>query len=234
MTKLDPKLFAEAPVRDERFRVVEVWSEMENIYDDAGKMKTEFLHRQMHEEVNGLEIAARNLTDFPEADWELRMSIARQCWDEARHVDMFRHAFEARQGTVGEYPVLCFEYRMLTKIDTLVGRLAIQNRSFEAAGIQAIGDGLEAVREAGEQDLVELFDAQLPDEIQHVRYANKWIKRLSEREPRTLLDIVRAVSQANAAFAVIAGDAAIPITLDEQLKDEAGFFDTPSGATASR
>jgi uncharacterized ferritin-like protein (DUF455 family) len=228
MTQLDPSLFADPPARDGRFNVVGVWSEMENIYNDDGRMKTEFLHRQMHEEVNGLEIAARNLTDFPDAPWELRMSIARQCWDEARHVEMFRRAFEARGGTVGEFPVLCFEYRILTKIDTLIGRLTVQNRSFEAAGIQAIGDGLESVQRAGENDLAQLFDAQLPDEIQHVRYANKWIKKLVGQNPRSALDIARAVSHANAAFRIVAGDAALSITLDDQLKTEAGFFDEMS------
>ncbi len=223
MIQLDPKLFADPPARDGRFNVVGVWDEMENIYGDDGRMKKEFLHRQMHEEVNGLEIAARNLTDFPDAPWELRLAIARQCWDEARHVEMFKRTFEARGGVVGEFPVLCFEYRILTKIDTLIGRLAVQNRSFEAAGIQAIGEGLESVRRAGEEDLAQLFDTQLPDEIQHVRYANKWIKKLTEENPRSMMDIVRAVSHANAAFHIVAGEAVIQMTLDDQLKIEAGF-----------
>ncbi len=223
MIQLDPKLFADPPARDGRFNVVGVWDEMENIYSDDGRMKKEFLHRQMHEEVNGLEIAARNLTDFPDAPWELRLAIARQCWDEARHVEMFKRTFEARGGVVGEFPVLCFEYRILTKIDTLIGRLAVQNRSFEAAGIQAIGEGLESVRRAGEEDLAQLFDTQLPDEIQHVRYANKWIKKLTEENPRSMMDIVRAVSHANAAFHIVAGEAVIQMTLDDQLKIEAGF-----------
>jgi len=106
-----------------------------------------------------------------------------------------------------------------------VGRLAVQNRSFEAAGIQAIGEGLEAVRGAGETDLAELFDAQLPDEIQHVRYANRWIHALVAGDARKALDVVRAVSQANAAFKIVAGDAVIHMRLDEVLKNEAGFID---------
>lgn len=198
---------------------------MDNIYDDQGKMAKEFLHRQMHEEVNGMEIACRNLTDFPDADWGLRLCIARQIWDESRHVEMFRRAFVARGGTIGEFPVLCFEFRILTKIESLIGRLTVQNRSFEAAGIQAIGEGLEAVTSAGETDLMELFDAQLPDEIQHVRYANRWIRILVDRNPRSALDVVRAVSQANAAFRIVAGDAAISMVLDDALKNEAGFLD---------
>jgi uncharacterized ferritin-like protein (DUF455 family) len=224
MTKLDPKLFADPPARDERFRVAEVWSEMDNIYGDDGRMTREFLHRQMAEEVNGLEIAARNLTDFPDAPWELRLAIARQCWDECRHIEAFRRAFEDRGGKVGDHPVLCFEYRMVTKIDSLIGRLAVQNRSFEAAGIQAIGEAVATVTERDERDLMVLYDAQLPDEIQHVRYANKWIPELIARDKRAALDLVRAVGQANAAFKQIAGDALIEMTLTDDIRSEAGFF----------
>ena len=234
MSKLDPNLFADPPARDPRFRVAEVWSEMDNIYDDKGHMTREFLHRQMSEEVNGLEIAARNLTDFPDAPWELRLAIARQCWDECRHIEAFRRAFEERGGTVGDHPVLCFEYRMVTKIDSLIGRLAVQNRSFEAAGIQAIGDAVGAVTEANERDLMVLYDAQLPDEIQHVRYANKWIPQLIERDKRNALDLVKAVAQANAAFKQIAGDALIEMTLSDEIRDEAGFFGEPVAASAGQ
>jgi uncharacterized ferritin-like protein (DUF455 family) len=228
MSKLDPNLFADPPARDARFRVAEVWSEMDNIYDDDGRMTREFLHRQMSEEVNGIEIAARNLVDFPDAPWGLRMSIARQCSDESRHVEMFRDAFVARGGKVGDHPVLCFEYRMVTKIDTLAGRLAVQNRSFEAAGIEAIGAGLAAVTAAGETDLATLFDSQLPDEIQHVRYANKWIPELIRLDKRVALDVVRGVTQANAAFKMIAGDALIQLTLSDESRAEAGFLEQSS------
>lgn len=231
MTELDPELFADPPARDQRFEVKQVWSEMENIYDDDGRMLTEFMHRQMNEEVNGIEICARNLTDFPDAPWELRMAIARQAWDEARHVEMFRRHFEQRGGKVGEFPVLNFEYRMITRIPTLVGRLAVQNRSFEAAGIQAIREAIDQAADAGEEDLVQLFDAQLADEIQHVRYGNRWVTELGRQDRRNLLEVIRAVTQANRAFRLIAGAAFQELTLDEQTKLEAGFIDEPAATS---
>ena len=89
MIELDRSLFADPPQRDDRFEIKQVWSEMHNMWDDEGKMLVEFMHRQMNEEVNGLEIADRNLTDFPDAPWELRLAIARQCWDESRHVQIY-------------------------------------------------------------------------------------------------------------------------------------------------
>ena len=220
---LDPRLFAEGPARDARFAVREVWAEMDNLESDA-LLNREFLHRQMNEEVNGLEMAARNLTDFPDAPWELRMAIARQCWDESRHVTMFRRCYERRSGRVGEHPVLNFQYRIITRIDTLIGRLAVQNRSFEAAGIDGIQEGIAVARARGEEDLVELLEAQLADEVEHVRYANDWIKRLTDAGgARAAFDLARAVAHANAAMAVVAGDNTVQYPVAEELRREAGF-----------
>ena len=221
---LDGRLFAGGPARDGRFAVCETWAEMTNLPALDPRHHQEFLHRQMNEEVNGLEIAARNLTDFPDADWELRMAIARQCWDEARHVVMFRRCYERRGGKVGQYPVLNFQYRITTRLDSLVGRLAVQNRSFEAAGIDAIQDGIREARAAGSEDLVELLDTQLADEVQHVRYANEWVKRLVERGGATAtFHMVRAVSQADAAMREIAGEALTSYPVAEDVRREAGF-----------
>jgi uncharacterized ferritin-like protein (DUF455 family) len=223
---LDPRLFADGPARDDRFRVAEVWAEAENLEPGDSRFTVEFLHRQMNEEVNGLEIAARALADFPDADWELRLAIARQCWDEARHVVMFRRLYERRGGRLGAYPVLNFQYRILTRIDSLVGRLTVQNRSFEAGGIDAIQTEIEAARALGEAEVVALLDAQLADEIQHVRYANEWVRRLVERGgPRTTFEVVRAIGQAQAAFAVVSGGATVTYEVAAGLRREAGFSD---------
>lgn len=217
-------LFGDAPARDQRFDVKELWREMVNLGLDDPELMTEFLHRQMNEEINGMEISARNLVDFPDAPWELRMQMARQCWDESRHIEMFRRCCESRGGYVGAYPVLNFQYRIMTALPSLIGRLAVQNRSFEAAGIDAIQNEINASRERGDDDLVELFDSQLADEVQHVRYANVWIKRLTETGgAKAVLDLVRSVQQATEAFKVVAGDAMIAYPVADDIRREAGF-----------
>lgn len=219
---LDPQLFGDPPARDARFVVKTRWSEMANLDLESREVTTEFLHRQMNEELNGLEISSRNLADFPETDWELRLAIARQCWDEARHVQMFRDCCERRGGKVGDYPVLNFQYRIITKIDSLIGRLAVQNRSFEAAGIDAIQDGLR--NQSLDADLTSLLDAQMADEVQHVRYANTWIKKLLERGgARATLALAKAVAQASEALQIVAGGATVRYPVAESARLEAGF-----------
>lgn len=224
---------ADGPARDERFQVVENWSELSNEPDSDDEEIVEFLHRQMNEEINGLEISAINLADFPDAPWDLRMAMARQCFDESRHIQMFRRVFEGRGGTVGEYPVINFQFRIISNIDSLTGRLAVQNRSFEAAGIDAIQDALNLSEKNGDDDLAELFDTQLADEIQHVRFANDWIYKIEERKnPKELMAMAQAVAYANQTFAVIAGEAAASYPIAPDVRREAGFTEEEIDSTA--
>jgi uncharacterized ferritin-like protein (DUF455 family) len=221
---LDPALFGQNPERDPRFEVRELWRNMVNLPHDHPENTREFLHRQLNEELNSLEIAARNLVDFPGEDWELRMAIARQCADEARHAIAFRRLLEARGGRIGQYPVLNFQYRIMTAIPSLIGRLAVANRSFEASGIDAIQDGIGSSRRKGDDEFTTLFDAQLADEVMHVRFANVWIKKLIERDgARAVMALARAVAHADAAFKLVVGDDIVMYPIADDVRREAGF-----------
>ncbi len=226
MAQLDPQLFGDAPARDSRFTVVDYWRECANLPDDHPMKPLEFLHRQMNEEINGMENAANNLVDFPDAEWDVRMSIARQCYDEARHVVMFRKIFEAHGVHVGQFPVLNFQYRIIGKIKTLVGRLAVQNRSFEADGIDAIGYGVQEADEKGDIEMRELLEAQLADEITHVRFANDYIREAVHKNPRAAIWMGQALDAASRAFRHIMGEEGTNVTkygVDSEARIEAGF-----------
>lgn len=214
------------PARDARFDVRLTWSDMVNLPRDHPEVNQEFLHRQMNEEIEGLEIAARNLVDFPEADWELRMEIARQCADEARHALAFRRLFEARGGVPGQYPVLNFQFKIITSLSSLLGRLAVANRSFEASGLDAIGDGIASSSRRDDTEFTALFEQQLADELQHVRYANVWIKKFIDRDGgRAVMEIARAMAHAETHFAAITGSGLTLYPISESLRREAGFTD---------
>jgi len=229
---LDPTLFAESPARDARFTVAARWVECANFPPTHPLRPIEFLHRQMNEEIDSLECSAANLRDFPEAPWELRLSLARQCADEGRHAAMFRRIFEKRGGHVGQYPVLNFQYRIVAHIRSLVGRLAIQNRSFEAGGLDAIADGIEQARRDGDEEMVELFEAQQADEIVHVRFANEWINAATTQNARSVMEIGAALAGASKAFHQVMGSEAtegVSYRADSAARREAGFTDTEVG-----
>lgn len=226
MTENSSDLFAEGPARDSRFKVVEHWIECANFPSNHPEKLVEFLHRQMNEEVNGLECSARALSDFPEEEWSLRMCLARQCADESRHAQMFRRLLESKGGFVGQYPVMNFQYRIITKNNDLCSRMAIQNRSFEAGGIDAIAYSKDIAKKEGDHDLAELYEAQLADEITHVRFANEWIRQSIEKDPRNILRMGVALTIASKAFFEVMGregTEGVEYPADPESRLEAGF-----------
>jgi uncharacterized ferritin-like protein (DUF455 family) len=213
-------------MRDDRFVVRDRWKDCVNLPTEHEQKTLEFMHRQMNEEVDALECSARSICDFPEAPWEIRMFLARQCSDEARHALMFRTLFLRRGGVMGEFPVLNFQYRIICGIDSLVARLAVQNRTFEAEGIDAIQFGIGEARARGDEELAQLFDGQFADEIQHVRVANDFIQQSVQREPRLALRIAAALSAAHGVFEQVFGEAGTGVfkySPSEQGRLEAGF-----------
>jgi uncharacterized ferritin-like protein (DUF455 family) len=223
---LTPALFAENPARDSRFDVKERWIECPNLPAENPLHQLEFFQRQMNEEINSIEASARCLTDFPDAEWELRLQLARQCADESRHAQMYRRIVESRGGYVGQFPVLNFQYRIITKRPSLVERLAIQNRSFEAGGLDAITFGIEEAHRAGDHEIAELYEAQLADEVNHVRFANEWIRRAIQQNRRCLMDIGQAMTDASLAFAEVMGKEAtegVNYPIDVAGRLDAGF-----------
>src|SRR3974377_102709 len=184
------------PARDARIRVGDTWQECSNFADGDPRKILEFMHRQMNEEMDAAECSARTLTDFPNAPWELRMFLARQCADEGRHALIFCKLFQKRGGRVGEFPIMNLQYRIICKIKDLAGRLAGQNRTFEAEGIDAIGFGIDEARNQGDYELSDFFDAQFADEIMHVRCANEFLQDVIAKEPRLALKVGSALTDA--------------------------------------
>jgi hypothetical protein len=158
----------------------------------------------MNNEIGSLEIAAQMLADFPEAPWELRRELARQCWDESRHVRLLYRRLRELGGFKGEFPVSNFEWRVTCAIESLAGRLAVQNRTFEAGQMDIVGKVVEDWREAGDPATAEVLEGILADEIQHVRFANQWIRRLAAADPRVLLQVAQAMRGLSAVSRALA------------------------------
>ncbi|HUP94280.1 MAG TPA: DUF455 family protein [Burkholderiales bacterium] len=215
--------------RDSRFTVVESWSECANFPEGDPQREIEFFHRQMNEEIDSLECCAINLREFPNEEWAVRMGLARQCADEARHAAMFRRIFESRGGRVGQYPICNIQYRILANVRTLVGRLAVQNRCFEAGGLDAIKFGIEAAQQRGDHEQVDLYQMQQADEIVHVRFANDWVRAATQKDPRAVLQIGAAMSMASKAYSMMIGpdgSAGTSYPADVDGRKESGFTDS--------
>jgi uncharacterized ferritin-like protein (DUF455 family) len=197
------------PAREPCFRVVHIHKEMEDHGGMSDVSRRQRLHLHMHNEMQSLEIAALCLAEFPDAPWELRMDLARQCWDETRHTRMLLRRLLELGGRKGEFPVMNYEWSITCMLDSLVGRLALQNRTFEGGEMDLLRELVARWREAGDDTTAELLAGILADEIQHVRFANQWLKRLAREQPRALMQVAQAVHflrTVTAAFAPQPGE----------------------------
>lgn len=152
------------------------------------------IHTHMHNEMQSIEIAAQCLVDFPDAPWELRMELARQCWDEARHSAMLLRRLKEMGGHKGEFPVIHYEWYITSIQDSIAARLAIQNRTFEGGEMDLLKVHAQMWREDGDPVTAELLEGILSDEIQHVRFANIWLKKLAKDDPRVLIKVLTGIS----------------------------------------
>ena len=190
------------PAREACFTVVEENTklsfnadpEYEKSKDMSERMRRNRIHTHMHNEMQSIEIAAQMLVDFADAPWELRMELARQCWDESRHSAVLLRRLQEMGGYKGEFPVMHYEWNITCMQDSLAARLAIQNRTFEGGEMDILKVHVQLWRDAGDETTAELLEGILSDEIHHVRFANVWLKRLAKDDPRVLLKVLTGIT----------------------------------------
>ncbi|MFN0160557.1 MAG: DUF455 family protein [Burkholderiales bacterium] len=197
------------PAREACFSVVQLHKDLLEQADNSPTALRERLHRHMNTELQTLEIASQSLADFDQAPWELRMELARQAWDEARHVAMLLRRLREVGGRKGEFPIMNFDWSVSTMASTLPARLALQNRTLEGGEMDLLRQLMVLWRELGDVETAAMMEAILADEIQHVRFANRWLRRMGEENPRCLLDVINAMRflrTVTDAFAPAAGE----------------------------
>jgi uncharacterized ferritin-like protein (DUF455 family) len=195
--------------REQCFTVVHLHTELRLSNDSSDASKREALHRDVNNEIQSLEISAQTLIDFPAAPWDLRLQLARQCWDETRHARLFYRSLVELGGRKGEFPIANHEWSVVCALDSLPARLTVQNRTFEGGSLDTLRKAGETLRQNGEENIAEVMETVLADEILHVRFANQWINRLRQENPRTVLEIARAMNflqTVNAALAPLPGE----------------------------
>ena len=181
------------PAREPCFTVVHLHTDLHDYEGMSPTSQRQRLHRHMHNEMQTLEIVAQTLADFPDAPWELRVQLARQCWDETRHTAVLYRRLGELGGRKGEFPVMNYEWGVNGMLDSLAGRLAVQQRTFEGGEMDLLRQLQRQWRYAGDEQTAALLDALLADEVQHVRFANRWLNQIAREDPRVLLRVAVSI-----------------------------------------
>jgi uncharacterized ferritin-like protein (DUF455 family) len=183
------------------------------------------LHGIFVGELQALEAASRTLWDFPDAPWEFKMDMARQCWDEARHVQTFEKLLEHVGGWVGMFPESTFLFECACADDPAL-RVAGVNRGLEGLACDVFRDMIKYADAVGDDTMKQAVDYVLADELTHVRFGSDWVKEFTKDDPERLEKAQEFRRQVDKQFSFGGArsereDAAIPIAFEDRR--EAGF-----------
>jgi uncharacterized ferritin-like protein (DUF455 family) len=196
--------------------------------DPAGDTRLKMrMHGIFVGELQALEGAGRSLWDFPEAPWEFKMNMARQCWDEARHVQIYEKLLEHVGGEVGMFPESTFLFECACADDPAM-RVAGVNRGLEGLACDVFRDMIRYAEQIGDETMRQAIDYVLADELTHVRFGSEWVKEFTQGDPERLKRAQDFRRQVDKQFSFGGArsdreDASIPIAWED--RKEAGFTD---------
>jgi len=177
------------------------------------------LHGIFVGELQALEAAGRTLWDFPDAPWEFKLNMARQCWDEARHVQIYEKLLEREGGELGEFPESTFLFETSCADDPVL-RVTGVNRCLEGLACDSFRALIDGARERGDAVLEQAVDFVLADELTHVRFGSEWLKEFTRNDPARAQAAREFQRETDRAFAV-GGERRIA----REERREAGFSD---------
>ncbi len=141
--------------------------------------------RQMHGifvgEIQALEGAGRTAFDYStdEVPFALKLDMARQCWDEARHVEISCVLGEHMGGEIGEFSEATTLFEAACHPDP-VFRLAGVNRALEGLAIDVFTTMRDFATEMNDPVLTFAEDWMLADEVTHVKMGSTWLREVTK------------------------------------------------------
>ena len=187
------------------------------------------MHTIFTGEIQALEGAGRTVWDFDDdqAPFALKLDMARQCWDEARHTEISVKLGEWMGTEVGEFAETAFLYQAACNPDPVL-RLTGVNRALEGLAIDVFNTMREFGQACGDPVLSFCEDWMLADEVTHVKMGSDWLRRLTEHDPERrerALEFQRVVDKLF-SFRGFRGEAEdSPIQLARTFRRMAGFGD---------
>jgi len=216
---------------------------------DAADAARGLMHGILVGEIQALEGAGRTCHDFrvtgiaergplatqPIADaapaaevpFALKLDMARQAWDEARHVEISVKLAEWMGSDIGSVAENTVLFEAACSTDPVL-RLAGVNRALEGLAI----DVFTTMKEFGElaQDPYLAFceDWMLADEVTHVKMGSDWLRSLTANDParrERALEFQRVVDKMFSFGGTRSDSMDSPIGLARRFRELAGFTD---------
>ena len=200
---------------------------------DAPDGARQLMHGIFMGEVQALEGAGRTCWDFEtgpgreQAPFDLKLDMARQCWDETRHVEISVKLGEWMGTEVGEFAEATFLYEAACNPDPVL-RLTGVNRALEGLAIDIFNTMRDFGKVSGDPMLEFCEDWMLADEVTHVKMGSDWLRRLTDKDPErraNALEFQRVVDKLFSLGGFRGEEEDSPIRLARRFRELAGFKD---------
>lgn len=155
------------------------------------------------------------------------MNMARQCWDESRHVQIYEKLLQHVGGYVGMFPESTFLFEAACADDPVL-RVAGVNRGLEGLACDVFRDMIKYAEKIGDEVMKQAIDYVLADELTHVRFGSEWVREFTKDDPdraHRAKEFQLAVDKKFSIGGTRSGreDASIPVAVAD--RKEAGFTD---------
>jgi len=200
---------------------------------DAPDAARALMHGIFVGEIQALEGAGRTCWDFTtgdgdnEAPFALKLDMARQCWDEARHVEISLKLSDHMGTEIGEFSENTFLYEAACNPDPVL-RLTGVNRALEGLAIDVFTTMKDFGDIAGDPILEFCEDWMLADEVTHVKMGSDWLRRLTLNNPerrKAALEFQAIVDKLFAIGGFRSESEESPVKLARRFRELAGFDD---------
>ncbi len=198
---------------------------------DAPDAARALMHGIFVGEIQALEGAGRTCWDFTtgdgddEAPFALKLDMARQCWDEARHVEISIKLSDHMGTGLGEFSENTFLYEAACNPDPVL-RLTGVNRALEGLAIDVFTTMKDFGDSAGDPILEFCEDWMLADEVTHVKMGSDWLRRLTLNNPerrKAALEFQAIVDKLFAIGGFRSESEESPVKLARRFRELAGF-----------
>lgn len=199
--------------------------------EDAPDAARRLMHGIFTGEIQALEGAGRTCYDFnvgtgpDDVPFELKLDMARQCWDEARHCEISIKLGDHMGTEIGEYSEATTLFEAACHPDP-VFRLCGVNRALEGLAIDVFTTMRDFAEELQDPVLWFAEDWMLADEVTHVKMGSTWLREVTKSDPdrqKRALDFQRTVDTLFNFRGQRGEDRDAAIRLARKFREMAGF-----------
>jgi uncharacterized ferritin-like protein (DUF455 family) len=240
----------EALARDDRFHRITTAERFADTRPSVGEERrmdpkadevADRARRQMHGifvgEIQALEGAGRTAFDYATAStagpadgldtvpFALKLDMARQCWDEARHVEISVKLGDHMGTQIGEYSEAVTLFEAACHPDP-VFRLAGVNRALEGLAIDVFTTMRDFADDMSDPVLRFAEDWMLADEVTHVKMGSTWLREVTKDDAdrrKRALEFQKTVDGLFSFRGLRGEDEEAAIRLARRFRELAGF-----------